>query len=240
MSRPAWVVFGSVVVTLVAIGALALRTTPLAFTLGVAVAGPVATLDDGDQTCQRPIDVPDHAAFDRVALSVGTFHRAGSPLSLTVEDLDGRVVSTGALPGGYPDIAQQQVHHVRLARSVGAGRVAVCIRNRGRRPVAIYGNVDAAARASTADRNGKRIGFDLALVFERTPRSKLSLVPDILRRASLFRFSWMGTWTYILLLATLLLGGPWLLVRALHSAAASPPAPEPDDAAPAGDGSRAA
>jgi hypothetical protein len=218
MRRPAVVVAVVVGAALVAILALSLRTTSLAFTIGVNVAGPVATLQRGDQACQRPIDVPAHAAFDRIMFSVGTFGRKGPPLAVTVRDVRGSTLSSGMLPAGYPDIGQQQSHTVRLSRPAGEGRVAVCIRNEGPRRVAIYGNVDAAARTSTADTNGRRLGYDLALVFERDRRSKLSLVPDMLERASLFRFPWMGAWTYVILLVALVGGGPLLIVHALRSA----------------------
>src|SRR4051812_7832140 len=167
MSRASIVLIGVVVAAVVAIAALATRRTPLAFTLGVGVAGPVATLERGDEVCQRPIDVPAGGDFDRVAFSVGTFHRAGSPLAVTVRDAGGRALSAASVMGGYPDLASQPLHRVRLDRTVRPGRVALCIRNRGRRAVAIYGNVDVAARTSRAYRDGKPVGFDLALVFER-------------------------------------------------------------------------
>jgi hypothetical protein len=220
MSRATMVVVAVVLATVVTIVALGTRRTPLAFTLGVGVAGPVATLERGDEVCQRPIDVPAGAAFDRIALSVGTFHRAGSPLRVTVRDSAGGVLGTGSVPGGYPDIASEPQHQVRLDRTVQPGRIAVCVRNRGARAVAIYGNVDVAARTSTAIRDGRPSGFDLALVFDRTPRSKLSEIPAVFARASLFRFSWMRGWMYGLLLLALITLGPWLLVRALQSSAA--------------------
>jgi hypothetical protein len=221
MSSARLTVIALVVASILAIGVLALRQTSLAFTLGVAVAGPVATLKHGDQVCQRPIDVPSGGEFDRVQMSLGTFHREGSPLRVTVKNLGGRVLSEGMVPGGYPDIARQPEHLVALDRRVGAQRVAVCVDNRGRHAVAVYGNVDAAARTSTAVKDGKPLGFDLALVFERKPRSKLSLIPEAFSRAALFRFTWMGSWTYFVLLAVLVLGGPWLILRGLRAATAT-------------------
>ena len=221
MSSARLTVIALVVASIVGIGVLATRRTPLAFTLGVAVAGPVATLQHGDEVCQRPIDVPSGGEFDRVRMSLGTFRREGSPLRVTVRDLGGHVLSEGVVPGGYPDIARQPEHLVRLDREVGAQRVAVCIDNRGRRAVAVYGNVDAAARTSVAVKDGRPLGFDLALVFEREPRSKLSLIPEAFSRAALFRFTWMGAWTYYLLLGGLVLGGPWLLIRALRTTKAT-------------------
>src|SRR4051812_20282710 len=174
MSRASIVLIGVVVAAVVAIAALATRRTPLAFTLGVGVAGPVATLQRGDEVCQRPVDVPAGGAFDRIALSVGTFHRAGSPFVVAVRNAHGRVLSAASVAGGYPDLARQPIHRVRLNHTVRPGRVAVCVRNRGRRAVAVYGNVDVAARTSSAYKDGKPLRFDLALVFDRAPRSKLA------------------------------------------------------------------
>jgi hypothetical protein len=59
--------------------------------------------------------------------------------------------------------------------------------------------VEADGTASGAGRSA------LALLFLREhPRSLLSLVPTIFRRASLFRPGWVGPWTYWLLSAALL------------------------------------
>src|SRR4051812_50084562 len=114
MSRASIVLIGVVVAAVVAIAALATRRTPLAFTLGVGVAGPVATLERGDEVCQRPIDVPAGGDFDRVAFSVGTFHRAGSPLAVTVRDAGGRALRAPAVMGGYPGFGRQPPHRVGL------------------------------------------------------------------------------------------------------------------------------
>jgi len=203
--------------------------TSLGFTLGVIRAAPAVTLEHGQRACQRPIDVPAGGDFDRVGLSVGTYQRAGSPLAVTVQDARGRVVGRGPLPGGYPDIASVPVHHVRLDRTVGKGRVAVCVSNEGARKVALYGNADAAARSSTAFKDGRPIHVDLSLDFERSPRSLASELPRMLDRAALFRAPWLGPWVYWILAAALVVGAPWLLLRALRSAVdgAEPAAGDP-------------
>src|SRR3954471_3763684 len=96
-----------------------MHRTSLAFTIGVGRAAAVARLAPGEQACQRPIDVPSRAAFDRVALGVGTYGAAGAPLRLTVRAASGaRTLATGALAGGYPDIARRPVERVRLDRTV--------------------------------------------------------------------------------------------------------------------------
>src|SRR3954447_3980562 len=146
--------------------ALAQRTS-LAFTLGVARAAAVARLAPGEQACQRPIDVPSGAAFDRVALGIGTYGRAGPPLRLTVQSASGRVLATGALAGGYPDVARKPIERVRLDRTVTARRISVWVETRGPRPVGVYGDADLAARGSTAVMDGRPLRRDMSLVFER-------------------------------------------------------------------------
>jgi hypothetical protein len=202
-----------------AVVALAQRTS-LAFTLGVARASAVARLGPGERACQRPIDVPSGAAFDRVALGVGTYGRPGSPLRIVVRPASGgRALAIGTLAAGYPDVARQPVERVRLDRTVRAPRVAVCVENRGRRRVGVYGDVDLAARTSTALKDGRPLRRDLSLVFERAPRSMASEVPTMLARAALFRFPGLGAWVYVLLGALLAVGGPLLLIRAVQAAA---------------------
>jgi hypothetical protein len=224
------VVLAAVVVGVAALSLLAVsHRTALAFTLGVVRAAPVVTLGHDQSACQRPIDVPAGGEFDRVAVSVGTFQRTGSPLELTVQDDRGRVVGRGGLAGGYPDIAQAPVHHVRLDRSVDAQRIVVCARNEGSRRVAIYGNADAAARSSTAFKDGRPTRADLSFEFERGSRSIASEVPRMLDRAALFRAPWLGAWAYWILAVALVLGAPWLLLRALRTAAV---AAEPDAGRP--------
>jgi hypothetical protein len=221
------VVLGAVAVLVVGLVLTAVLTrTSLAFTLGVIRAAPAVTLGPGQQACQRPIDVPAGGAFDRVGVSVGTFQRAGSPLALTVQDAGGRVLGRGTLASGYPDIASVPVHQVALDRTVGDGRVAVCVRNTGERKVALYGNSDAAARSSSAYTDGRPVKVDLSLEFGRSSRTWASELPRMLDRAALFRAPWLGPWIYWILVAALLVGAPWLLLRALRSATAgAPPAP---------------
>src|SRR5215218_3484681 len=204
-----------------AVVAVAQRTS-LAFTLGVARAAVVARLGPGEEACQRPIDVPSGAAFDRVALAVGTSGRPGPPLRLTVRAArGGGVLAAGALRGGYPDVERRRVTRVRLDRTVRAPqRISVCVENGGPRRVGVYGDADLAARTSTAVKDGRPLRRDLSLVFERAPRSVASEVPAVLDRAALFRFPGLGAWAYVALAVLLVVGGPLLLIRAVHAAGA--------------------
>jgi hypothetical protein len=225
------VALGVVVVGVLGLALTAvLRETPRAFTLGVPASAPVAPLSPRQTVCQRPIDVAAGAAFDAVDARVGTYGRAGSRLLVTVRDMSGRVIARGRVGGGYPDIARQPVHRVRLDHSVSEPRISVCVWNAGPRRVALYGNNDLAARSSSAFRDGRPLRADITLDFERTPRSLAALVPRMLDRAALFRFPWLGAWAYVVLIVLVVGGGTWLLVRALASATAAGPV-RPRDAA---------
>jgi hypothetical protein len=183
-----------------------------AFTLGVASAGPVVTLQPGQQVCQEPIAVPDDdAAFDRVAFVLGT---RSLPVDVTVAEPSGRVVGRG----------RRQDGHAGGAQSVAVGPVTtreslrVCLRDAGNGRLVVFGNGDAASRTTTAAVDGKPVHTDISLVFERAePRSALSLVPAFFERMSLWRASWVGAWTYWLLGAIVLAAVPVLLAFALRS-----------------------
>jgi hypothetical protein len=200
-----------------ALGALLGRTS-LAFTLGVQPGGPVIPVAPGQTACQAPIDVPSDAAFDQVAVPVGTYFKPGSPLVVTVADAGNRVVARGRLAGGYPDIAQRPLERIPLDRKVGAPRIAVCLKNAGPRKIALYGNGALASRTSAAFLDGKGLRYDISFSFERAPRSLASLLPAIARRAALWRFPGMPGWIYLLIGLAVLVGGPALLARALRSA----------------------
>src|SRR3954449_868183 len=137
-----------------AVVAVAQRTS-LAFTLGVARAAAVARLAPGEQACQQPIDVPSGAAFDRVALGVGTSGRPGSPLRLTVREAGGgRVLSTGTLAGGRPGIPRRAGPPARHAG--------------GRLP----GHRAAAGRAGAPGPHGPRVATGRGVHREPRPRSR--------------------------------------------------------------------
>lgn len=210
-------------VALLIVGASTSRT--LAFTLGVGSFAPVVELRPGDEVCQRPIPVG--ADFDEVQPHLGTYGRAGQPLSLEVRDAaDDELLGRGELPGGYGDNARPRI---AVGEVDTDGEIAVCIVNEGSRRVALYGGADLAARTSSADLDGRPVGFDVDLVFRTAePRSTLALLPEMLSRASLFRGGWIGTWWYWLLFAAVAVAAPALLWRALASAGAQEREPDHD------------
>ena len=184
---------------------------PVAFPLGPAPVLPVAELGTGEQVCQSPIPLPTDASGVRFSAGAAG---PGPPLAVAVRDAGGRVLATGTAPGGYPDRATIVVRFP----TVRAGRtVSVCIRNRGTRTVHPYG--DDQVKASGTVVSGRRHPVDVSMYFLRErPRSALSLVPTMFRRASLFRFGWVGAWTYWVLAALIAVGVPVLCGIALARA----------------------
>jgi hypothetical protein len=204
-------VVGLLIVTLV-------DRTPLAFTLGVTRGLVAAEVPPGEVACQGTIVVPQDGEFDRVRFSLGTYFKPGPPVEVQVLDAaSGRVLARGALRGGYPDIGQAPTHAVGVGEVGARRRLRVCIANRGRAKVAIFGQLAVASASTSARLGDERLPNDLSLAFEREPRSLASLAPAILDRAALFRADWVGVWTYLLLAAAVLLAVPWLLIRALRS-----------------------
>jgi hypothetical protein len=228
MRSPGAVVVALALAALAGLAAAALlNERSQAFTLGV-VRSTAAKVKPREEICQAPITVPASAAFEGVTFAVGTNHRTGPALDLSVRAAEtgdpaargGTMLARGTLPAGYPDVDRVAEHTVRVGPVSAGSTIAVCFTNRGRRPAFIYGNADAAARSSSAFLDGKPLGTDLALDFERRePRSLAALAPAMIERAALFRARAVGPWTYVVLALLVLLAAPALLVRALRAAA---------------------
>lgn len=186
------------------------------FVAGLAVS-PVAVATDmepGQETCQSPIEVEE--SFSRVRFQVGTHFRPGPELEVTIRDANsGTLLRRGRLAAGYPDISKPAV----LVGDVPAGRqIGVCIKNVGDRKAALFGSGgdQLAATRLTLDAR-PRLG-ELTMSFYVAERpSALEEVPEIFRRASHFRPSWVGAWTFWALGFLLLVAVPLLLLGALRS-----------------------
>ena len=185
----------------------------LAFTLGVRATNVAAVVKPGEEACQRPIDAS--ASASSVELQIGTFHRPGPPLELSVHTAGGPA-GKGALRGGYPDNSRPRVN---VAGIKEGERFFVCVRNAGQRRVALYGGAPGAARNSAVFLEGKEQPADLTLIFHRDePRSVLSLLPTVFDRATLFTAAWIGPWLLWLMAAAVVIAVPLLLALALASA----------------------
>jgi hypothetical protein len=204
------------------VAAAALDSRPLAFTLGVTTDGPAIVLDSGQEACQLPVEVVE--GFQRVRLKTGTFLREGPPFTVTVRELAARRPIAGArVEAGYPDGA---THVVTLSRGVVTPqRVAVCVRNDGVRRMAVFGSSALASRTSGARLGKQPLDSDMALEFLRaSDASVLTVLPDIVERASLFRGAWATPAAYWLLLI-LIIGAPASLIAVALRAALGPGQP---------------
>jgi hypothetical protein len=198
----------------------------LAFTLAVRESEPGVVLQPRDSACQRGIDVEE--SFTGARFLLATYFKPGPRLAVRVTDhRTGELLALGGLRDGYADGKKSTA---RLDRTVEAGRRAdLCVRNAGPRRVAIFSGPPTDNEPSDATVNGKPVDKDVVIEFiRRDEATVLSLVPDVFDRAALFHPSWVGAWTFWLVLALLLVAVPLLLVRALRVVDAADEAEPPD------------
>lgn len=184
----------------------------VAFTLGAPPIKPVAELAPGEEVCQTPFPLQARAAG--VRFEAGANGGPGMPLEVTVRSDDGRTLAVRRTPGGYAEHAPRTV---RFA-PIDAGRViSVCVRNRGPGEGHVYGDPQVEGTGTVVGGDESDVDISLRFLHER-PRSALSLVPTMFRRASLFRFGWVGAWTFWTLAALIAVGVPLLCAFALARA----------------------
>jgi hypothetical protein len=193
------------VVLAVGLGALALagsRAHPArAFSLDVPSRGKVAKLADGQRACESPIG--NRAPFGGVRIWAAAVGAPGA-LSVIVSDArGGRRLARGRM------VVPQRLRAVSatLDARVRARRLLrLCLVGAGAAPVELAGwrPVDRAVRLRIGTAKSSQ---QIALVtLEARPRSFLSLVPRIFRRAALFHPGWVGAWTFWALALALLAG----------------------------------
>jgi len=174
---------------------------PIAFSVDVPSAAPVASLNPGQALCEGPVKTA--VAFAGILVYVVPAAAPGATLDMTVRDAaGGRPLATGRLPAGYFELTPATA---TLNASVPVGRrVIVCLRSRGPRPVSLLGaGYFPGSPALTVA--GKASSSAISIVFLRAhPRSLLSLIPTIFQRAALFRPGWVGAWTFWVLAGGLL------------------------------------
>jgi hypothetical protein len=193
------------------------------YALGVMPAQPAVELRAGDEVCQRPVAVPEGAAFDEVVVVLGTYGRRGPALGVTVSDArSGDVLGRGRLPQGYPDVAAAPEHAIDVGRVEPSGPLAICLENLGARRVAAYGALGFTSTYTTARLDGKPLPTDLTLTLRRSEgRTLLAALPDALRHAAAFKSGVLTPVTLgllgliaVLAVAALL---PWALLRAVRA-----------------------
>jgi GT2 family glycosyltransferase len=188
----------------------------VAFTNEAPSSAEVVSIAPRDTVCQRVADVP--ASFEGVSVPLYSGGSSGA-FAVAVRDArSGRILGRGT--GMAPDVP----NFVAIPTgTVGAGRaVDVCIVSQTGGRLGVYGVGQGQRRVT---RGTVRVGR-IALVFFGPSRSLLDRIPDAFRRAELFKPVWMGSWTFWLLAALVVLGIPLLLGAALWRALrTTPPAP---------------
>jgi GT2 family glycosyltransferase len=196
----------AVVCALVALGrAASSDRSSLAFTGPAGSVGEIAQISPGGVTCQPVGAVPSH--FDGIRIPLYSPRaRTGFTVSVLDRRSGGRIATgRGSAPAGVAWV-DVPVDPVAAGR-----RVDVCLRDTGKARIGVFGT---PAGERTAERRVVRLG-EIALIFTRESRSLLSRLPSALEHAPLFKPGWVGTWTFWLLSAAILVGVPLLLGAAL-------------------------
>jgi hypothetical protein len=193
------------------------------FALGAPHQNQVAVLSASQRICEGPVS--SQGSFQSVEIWGAAVDR-GTNLAVGIEDASGG----GSLAGGrFRAKTAPSAYLVKLARSVPGGRpISVCLVNQGTATFTLLGS---AAIHPGIVMSGKKPGLEFSLVLLSDKRqSLLGALGKAFSRASLFRPSWVGRWTFwvlaIGLLATIALGA-----MAIASAARA----DSDDGSPAAD-----
>jgi hypothetical protein len=205
---------------------------PLQQRLGVFVQGPVAPLSPGHVACQVPVGLVDRTPA--ITFNPGTPQsQPGPAILVTLRDTrTGKIVASGRVAKGFDP---RRAQTAKLSPAAPPSVVSVCFRTLGPGRVLLFGDSSVGGAiferaqvkgkhptitTSDAVVDGHRLpDKDIAMVFPRPqPKSVLAIVPEMFRRASLFRPGWLGAWTFWLLAALIVIGAPLLLARAVASA----------------------
>jgi hypothetical protein len=187
---------------LVLVGTSDQRST--AFSLDVPNAKPVVTLLAGERACQRPVVAA--AAFRGLELWLASVPAPGATLRVSVTSGGGAGLAVGNLhvpPGPVANPSTQ------LTRTVPRGAtVSLCFDNAGPAPVSLLGSTPGPDSGMLEQRGRSLPSAAAAVLLQPHSSSILSLLPTIFSRAALFRPTWIGQWTYWLLLALLVAAFP--------------------------------
>jgi hypothetical protein len=166
------------------------------FALRAPSAQSVATLAPGRQACEGPVSAaaPVHAVRTWGAAIVRT-----TVLDVRVRSGGSVVASGSSKVSGTPG-----PHTTVLHGTIRDGRkITVCVANGGDADYSLVGSpsIDPAVAMRV---DGKRSALQFSLALLGSPTDTLSQLHTAFRRASLFRPTWVGVWTYWALLAGLL------------------------------------
>lgn len=222
MSRRATALAFTLAATLAVGGLLAAAATdrrPAAFSIGVAGNEPVGSLGPGKALCQGPITI--RAASD----GLEAWLRPAGQVQAEIR------TASGAFPATTRPVSKLTgATRVDFHRTLRRGSEAtVCLRNVSTGRVGFEGGSASAQSGRLRGLPGSG-GNALVLLFRRPdPPSLLNEIPTVFRRASLFKLSFVGAWTYWVLLAALV-GSVGLIWLALATAEAEDARAAADDA----------
>ena len=185
----------------------------IAFSLDVNPYVPAASLAPGQQACQGPVRII--VPVRNIVPWVTPVILPGSPVEMTVHDYaTGTTLASGQVPKGY---TQMVAPTVIMNATLAQGRViSFCARNLGPKPVDMVGDIPNN-NSGTLVANGQPQSKAMALLLYRPhPVTLLSQLPNVFRRAALFRPGWVGSWTFWILAILLAgaFGGVVVAVRA--------------------------
>jgi len=224
LRRQPWLVFvGAALVTLVVLAVFGLRPfTVREAALDVPNQFQVAALEKGQQVCEGPVTAS--TPVQGVAIWGGPVSLPSrTTVSLQTADThrtlaSGTIRATGAAE-----------HRTLFKRAVGARRaLRVCLRETSN-SFSLLGSPSIDPHVVMT---GVKPGFEFSLVLlRRSGQSLLGSLPEAFDRASLFKLSWIGSWTFWALagglLATIVLGA-----FAIAAAAAADDQPATDSDSP--------
>jgi hypothetical protein len=176
-------------------------------------------IDPGRQACADKVALDERSGVAAIHAAPRT---AGVPrLAFTARS--GAYRARGAFRGGLGP--HGDVLEASFAAPPGPRSATVCVRNAGRRPVALVGTEEPrTATRSTTTIDGLTQP-DLALtIYEPGRRSLLAAAPEILDRAALYKAGFLRGWMLAPLVLLVVVGVPggvmWALGRALREEAA--------------------
>jgi hypothetical protein len=200
------------------LGAAATDHRDTAFALDVANNRPVASLRHGRTLCQGPITVK--TVFSALEL----WARPARALDVQVRTAHGRRLLAARRVTTWPSLTGEITVQFGARRVRRGERIEVCVGNAGPRRIAFAGG-PPNRNSGTIHISRRRLPMAIALLFlEAHSPTLLGLLHTVFDRASLFKFSWIGAWTFWVLGAALLLAFPLAGAAVVWGAEA-----EPDD-----------
>jgi hypothetical protein len=169
---------------------------------------PLLSLKGHDTACLLDVSIPTDA--ERASFTPKSYGKPGPPLTVEMSGPSG-YRSVTRVPAGWVDGVTQ---HVAVQPPEQSLRGSFCLRNDGRRPIALNA-IDRPA-TPTQQVNGVFTTTQMSLSFERAQEaSLLHRIPELMRRASYF--TWPGVWFLYVIAVLVLVGVPLGIVYAFAS-----------------------